>query len=455
MNGQSGSVGYIQDLSSRLGPTGTSVTQLEALDPEQEPLIFGVVGEEAMRYFAVARDTGVVWLRQPLDRETKSEMQVEFSVSDSQGVVKDTVNIQIGDVNDNSPTFHGQLYTVHIAENTPVGTSVYQVNATDPDQGTGGSVLFSFQPPSPFFSIDGARGTVTVTRALDYETTSAYQLTVNATDQDKKRPLSSLSNLAITITDVQDMDPIFTNLPYSTNIEEDAPLGYEVRKIKAIDQDLGRPRGIGYTIISGNTNSIFALDYISGSLTVNGQLDRENPLYSPGFTFTVKGTELNDDRTPSDASVMTTFTILLIDKNDNAPKFNSSEYRVHITELAQVGFALPLFIQAEDKDEGVNSMFQVFLTGNNSDHFTISPTAVQGRADIRMRVAVPLDYENIRAYSFSLFANESMSDHVGFARIYIDLINENDNRPIFSKPLYNISLPENTPRGTSLLRIQL
>ncbi|CAB1343311.1 unnamed protein product [Coregonus sp. 'balchen'] len=110
-----------------------------------------------------------------------------------------------------------------VVVNTPVGTSVYQVNATDPDQGTGGSVLFSFQPPSPFFSIDGARGTVTVTRALDYESTSAYQLTVNATDQDKKRPLSSLSNLAITITDVQDMDPIFTNLPYSTNIEEDAP----------------------------------------------------------------------------------------------------------------------------------------------------------------------------------------------------------------------------------------
>ena len=64
-----------------------------------------------------------------------------------------------------------------------------------------------------------------------------------------------------------------------------------------------------------------------------------------------QGTELNDDRTPSDAMVMTTFTILLIDRNDNAPTFNSSEYRVRITELAQVGFALPLFIQAEDKDE--------------------------------------------------------------------------------------------------------
>lgn len=57
---------------------------------------------------------------------------------------------------------------------------------------------------------------------------------------------------------------------------------------------------------------------------------------------------------------MTTFTILLIDKNDNAPKFNSSEYRVRITELAQVGFALPLFIQAEDKDE-VGRLSQVIL----------------------------------------------------------------------------------------------
>lgn len=67
--------------------------------------------------------------------------------------------------------------------------------------------------------------------------------------------------------------------------------------------------------------------------------------------FSCKATELKEDRSPSNATVTTTFTILLIDKNDNAPKFNSSEYRVRITELAQVGFALPLFIQAEDKDE--------------------------------------------------------------------------------------------------------
>ncbi|RXM29774.1 Cadherin-23 [Acipenser ruthenus] len=436
-------------------PVGASVTQLLARDPDNDPLVFGVVGEEATRYFAVESSTGVVWLRQPLDREMKSEFQVEFSVSDNQGVIKGTVNIQVGDVNDNAPTFHSQPYSVRIPENTPVATPIFIVNATDPDQGTGGSVLFSFQPPSPFFAIDGARGVVTVIRLLDYETTQGYQLTVNATDQDKTRPLSTLVNLAITITDVQDMDPVFINLPYNTNIYENSPPGSTVRMITAIDQDRGKPRGIGYTIVSGNTNSIFALDYISGALTLNGQLDRENPLYSSGFLLTVRGTELNDDRTPSSAMVTTSFNILVIDVNDNAPQFNSSEYRLRITELAQVGFALPLFIQVQDLDEGPNSMFQVFLTGNNSDHFIISPTSVQGRADIRIRVAEPLDFERVSSYRFSLLANETASEHAGFARVQIDLINENDNRPIFTKSLYNASLFENTTVGTAVLQVLL
>ena len=43
-----------------------------------------------------------------------------------------------------------------------------------------------------------------------------------------------------------------------------------------------------YSLLAGNTNSIFALDYISGALTLNGLLDRENPLYSHGFILTVK-----------------------------------------------------------------------------------------------------------------------------------------------------------------------
>uniref|UniRef100_A0A8D2M3P2 Cadherin-23 n=1 Tax=Zonotrichia albicollis TaxID=44394 RepID=A0A8D2M3P2_ZONAL len=422
-------------------PVGSSVAQLLARDLDNDPLVYGVVGEEASRFFAVESLTETVALH-PL-----------LLLSSGPQVIKGTVNIQVGDVNDNAPQFHNQPYSVRIPENTPVGTPIFIVNATDPDQGAGGSVLYSFQPPSDFFAIDSGRGIVTVIRELDYEVTQAYQLQVNATDQDKHKPLSTLANLAVIITDVQDMDPIFINLPYSTNIYENSPPGTTVRMITAVDQDKGRPRGIGYTIVSGNTNSIFALDYISGALTLNGPLDRENPFYTSGFILTVKGTELNDDRTPSNASVTTTFNILVIDVNDNAPEFNSSEYSVAITELAQVGFALPLYIQVQDKDEGPNSVFEVYLVGNNSNHFIISPTSIQGKADIRVRVAVPLDFETIPRYEFSLFANESVPDHVGFARVKINLINENDNRPIFSKALYNVSLLENTTVGTTVLQV--
>lgn len=47
------------------------MTQLLARDLDNDPLVFGVVGEEASRFFAVESVTGVVWLRQPLDREVK------------------------------------------------------------------------------------------------------------------------------------------------------------------------------------------------------------------------------------------------------------------------------------------------------------------------------------------------------------------------------------------------
>lgn len=56
--------------------SGSSITQLQAVDPDGEPLVFGVLGEEAMRYFAVQETTGVVWLRQPLDREVRQMTEI-------------------------------------------------------------------------------------------------------------------------------------------------------------------------------------------------------------------------------------------------------------------------------------------------------------------------------------------------------------------------------------------
>lgn len=52
-----------------------------------------------------------------------------------------------------------------------------------------------------------------------------------------------------------------------------------------------------------------------------------------------------------------------------------------------------------------------------------------------------------------LFANETSGKHWGSARVRIVLINENDNRPIFSLPLYNVSVWENATMGTSVVQV--
>lgn len=46
-----------------------------------------------------------------------------------------TVHVIVQDVNDHSPEFERQIYSVTVAENLPVGSSVLQAHAVDKDTG--------------------------------------------------------------------------------------------------------------------------------------------------------------------------------------------------------------------------------------------------------------------------------------------------------------------------------
>ena len=83
-------------------------------------------------------------------------------------------------------------------------------------------------------------------------------------------------------------------------------------------------------------------------------------------------------------------------------------------------------------------MVEVYLVGNSSQHCVISPTSVHGKADIRIWVAILLDSETPDRHNFDLFANESLPNRVGYAKVKITLIDENDNQPIFSQPPYSV-----------------
>ena len=96
---------------------------------------------------------------------------------------------------------------VSVEENTPPGTDIFQVRATDADYGYNSIITYSLLPSENAgkFSIDAESGNITVVGDLDRENTSVVILGINATDG----TFTVTSGLFVIITDINDNKPIF------------------------------------------------------------------------------------------------------------------------------------------------------------------------------------------------------------------------------------------------------
>ncbi|XP_019635319.1 PREDICTED: cadherin-23-like [Branchiostoma belcheri] len=401
-------------------PRGTAIAQLTAIDPEGKSVMYGVEGEIGQRYFLVDPITGIVELYREFDREVDDEYTVKFSVIDDAPAnkVEHEATIYITDVNDNPPTFEGTPYETKIPEDLPVGSTVFTVQARDPDKGAGGTNTFFFDP-------DGGNPW-----------------------------LSTSTNLVIQVKDVQDSDPIFLGLPYDATVSEDAEVGHVIVRISAMDQDSGIPNDIQYSIVTGNVDGVLDLDDLTGELRVAKVIDREAEGFNQGpLTITVQALEIPTADSLGGAFIRTTFDIAIIDVNDETPTFDQSEYSITVSESTLVGAALPLTLQVNDPDEEENGAYMLHLVGRTAPQFLVSPSSAMGEAAITLRVNKPLDYEVEQTHLLEIFANETNGDKYGHATITINLINENDHRPTFTQSTYSLTVEENVPIGTSLLNV--
>lgn len=98
---------------------------------------------------------------------------------------------------------------VSVGENTPLGTVVFRVRATDADYGNNSIITYSLLPSeyAEKFSIGASSGNISVIEKLDRETTSEIILSINATDG----TFTVTSELFVVITDVNDNKPIFSS----------------------------------------------------------------------------------------------------------------------------------------------------------------------------------------------------------------------------------------------------
>lgn len=187
------------------------------------------------------------------------------------------VTVFINDVNDNPPIFSQPIYTVELAENMTVGTKVVQIDARDLDTGMGGRIRFTaiLGYLNTSLNLDAETGLITVStnnHGFDREVMPEYHLYVEARDNDGTGNRAQVP-LVIKMIDVNDESPVFDKDLYEFILATDLLSFTSAAIIHAIDKDATAPNNeVRYEIINGNYENKFALNKITGELTVQEKI---------------------------------------------------------------------------------------------------------------------------------------------------------------------------------------
>ncbi|XP_055085698.1 cadherin-related family member 1 isoform X2 [Periophthalmus magnuspinnatus] len=475
-NGPSSSNGNMALFSlSEDTPIGAVVYVLNGTDPEDDPVTFGLSFDKGTKeFFRVEPKSGKVTLTQELDRETQTEISFSVSITDGRNKVVETARVFVTDANDEAPEFQNLPFIISLPEDTAPGTSVYKVEATDKDMGSGGSVSYFLQASSSSsssssssvpFTIDPHSGILRVRpgETLDYETTPTHFITVIAKDgggkyKGRHQVLSSSATVTVNLLDAQDMPPVFVGTPYFGYVYEVSVPGSEVFTVSARDGDQGNPNPMFYQIINGS-DGVFDINGTSGCITLNTPPTAlKNELYE----IIVQASELGVDGQLQESD-LTAVTVRVVDLNNHPPTFYGengpqSRFELTMSEHPPAGEILRGFkITVNDSDQGANAKFKLRLVGP-SRVLRVVPQTVLNEAQVTIIVedATGIDYEKGPTLSFKLLAVEidTPERFSSTADILINLLDTNDNTPTFTSEYYIARVPENSPGGSSVVCVK-
>ncbi|KAM3613342.1 uncharacterized protein V6R79_024474 [Siganus canaliculatus] len=375
-----------------------------------------------------------------LDREVQSSYQLQLTASDN-GVLPKSgstlLKISISDSNDNSPAFDDQAYVISLLENSPLGTLIIDLNATDPDEGTNGKIVYSFSSHvSPkileTFKINPENGHITLIKKVDYETTASYELDVQAQDLGPNS-IPGLCKIVVKVVDVNDNKPdININLMTPGKeevayISEGAPVDTFIALVRVDDSDAGlngevvcRLHGHGHFRLQ----KTYEKNYM---ILTNVSLDREK---RSEYSLTV----IAEDRGSPSLSTIKHFTVQVLDENDNPPFFEKTRYEIFKSENNSPGAYL-MTVVASDPDLGTNgqvtySIMDALVHGSPiSTYVTIDPS---NGAIYALR---SFDHEDVSRITFTIQARDGGNPALSTnTTVLLTVLDENDNPPIIHSP---------------------
>ncbi|OCT88405.1 hypothetical protein XELAEV_18017036mg, partial [Xenopus laevis] len=410
-----------------------------------------IVSHLSEKYFRVNVGNGNLNVADRIDREAlcgaTEECFLTFDVVIENPLNMFHVRTDIKDINDNAPTFAHEKTELEISEHTSPGTRFSLHNAEDLDLGKNSILTYRLSVNNYFIlgeksSSDGRKfPELILETSLDRETQSNHELILTASDGGN--PVQTGTTLIkIIVTDFNDNFPIFTQEVYKVNIHENTPVNSTVLHVKASDKDAGINAQITYSFstTANNVLRMFAINQRNGEITTKENVDFEEAKY---FDISVQAQDGGGQM--SHAKVL----IEIIDENDNAPEISVTSITTPISEDSAPGTVVAL-IKAHDLDSGENGEVDCQIIGA----FPFKLLSSSGNF-YKIITTSNLDRENTSHYNITIQAMDKGSPPLSFRKtITLDVLDINDNPPLFEKSSYVAYVPENNQPGASIYSIQ-
>ena len=234
---------------------------------------FGIVSEDDDIPFRVDVNSGLLYLVENLDFETKRRYELKLvltSLEKSEANV--TVLVDDADENYNAPVFKKENIATVFSARKDMKSShfVTKVKAFDPDERLEGKLNYRINDGDGVgkFSIDHETGRILSVFGLNWEGVHELGLLIEARDS-ARRWKGGKQFLLVTVIDQQDCNPMFAKVMYEGNVRENLPRGVFVAVVKA---RLCHGQGVEYFITEGNSRNSFEIDKYSGKLVLSSQL---------------------------------------------------------------------------------------------------------------------------------------------------------------------------------------
>ncbi|XP_028975084.2 protocadherin alpha-3 isoform X27 [Esox lucius] len=375
-------------------------------------------------------------LQKSLDREAVKSHRLLLTAMDGGKPPRSgtsEINIEVLDVNDNSPIFNKGLYSVMLKENAPLGSIVIQINATDLDEGSNGDVIYSFgneiDPKlHELFGLDRITGQITVKGLIDFEENNNYEIDIQASDKGSA-PLTADKVINIKIVDLNDNSPEIEVTSFSNAIPENSRLGTTVALISVNDLDSGLNGKVICSLIEDLPFKVMrSLQDNMYSVVTKSELDREK---HSEYDLTIVA---KDAGQPSLSSVKT-IRVVVSDVNDNSPEFSQSPYTFYVTENNDPGASV-FSVSSLDNDINENALisYHILRDGENDNKWASFLNINSENGNILALKS--FDFETLKTFQFQVVATDSGTPSLSSnVTVNVFILDQNDNAPVILYPI--------------------